>query len=146
MIKDHEGLYAGRNTKYLVYVCELKDGKYIRGSDFGTREIHDGFDRTVEWIGYNRFKSRNFANKLNWRLRFRLFLKRIDTIASGDDIEEEDSEDESSEEEVVVRRSKSIELPLYINDVYKQIHNINSRPYICYCRFDSSVKHHNNPK
>lgn len=61
------------NSKYLVYFVELN--KYYDPKIFGDREIHDGFDRTVEWIPYSQLMDKDFIReKLHFRLRNKGFF------------------------------------------------------------------------
>jgi hypothetical protein len=67
-----------KHCKYILYFVELTD--FIDPKLFGDREIHDNFDRTVEWVKLDQL----LENKLNLKLNFRLkswnvtnFLKKI---------------------------------------------------------------------
>ena len=65
-ISDEKSVYI-THSKYILYFIELQED--YDPIVFGDREIHDGFDRTVEWISYyDKFDDKKFLNKLNCRL------------------------------------------------------------------------------
>jgi ADP-ribose pyrophosphatase YjhB (NUDIX family) len=64
-IKDDKSVYI-KHCKYILYFMELEE-KYDP-EIFGNREIHDGFDRTVEWVPYDNFEDKEFLKTLNCRL------------------------------------------------------------------------------
>lgn len=70
-----------KKCKYLI--CFAKLSERVDPKEFGTREIHDGFDRTVEYIPYSTFSSKEFIEKkLAFRLKhFKVFgiVKEINT-------------------------------------------------------------------
>ncbi len=76
-LKYDDAIYF-KHSKYLIYLIELTDK--IDPKIFGTKEIHDNIDRTVEWISYKNYKHADFIKKnLNFRLKFKgLFDKMIE--------------------------------------------------------------------
>jgi hypothetical protein len=63
-IKDQVPIYV-KHCKYVIYFVQLDQDYDVKV--FGDKEICDGFDRTVEWIPYERFIDPDF--KKNFRLK-----------------------------------------------------------------------------
>jgi len=70
-----------KNSKYIIYFHKLDNHHDFKPDMFGDKEIYEDIPRTVEWIAYDTLKNAEFVkNKLNFRLKFKHFFKRIDKI------------------------------------------------------------------
>ena len=65
-IKDLDPIYI-KHCKYALYFIELIED--YNPEDFGTKEIHDNINRTVEWVSYDNFSNDDFIKILNFRLK-----------------------------------------------------------------------------
>lgn len=64
-IQNMEPIYI-KQCKYILYCVKLDD--YIDPTIFGDHEDEDDIERTVEWVTYETFKTKDFIKKLNFRL------------------------------------------------------------------------------
>jgi len=57
-------------SKYVIYIIEANaDEKKLKKDDFGDREEHDGFERTIGWIARKEIAKPTIVKfKLNWRM------------------------------------------------------------------------------
>ena len=70
--------YYNTNNKYLLIIAKLPISmNTIDLKDFGNKEKHDNINRCVEWINEDELLSREFRDKLNYRLLFKDFLNYI---------------------------------------------------------------------
>jgi hypothetical protein len=76
-IQDQKPVYI-KHCKYVLYFVELTE-KYD-SNVFGTREICDGFDRTVEWISFDTYDNKEFLQKVNSRMNNWIVHKHIKKI------------------------------------------------------------------
>ena len=73
-------IYVPR-SKYVIFIIEANvSEKKLKKEDFGDREIHDNFARTIGWISREELtKPATVQHKLNWRLKSKsLFDKLIE--------------------------------------------------------------------
>lgn len=78
LIKDKQTIYVG-DSKYLLYI--VKTNKSYNPDEFGTFEIHDKINRTVEWIKLSQLKNKKFSNKsLHVRLKCKQFFEFINKL------------------------------------------------------------------
>lgn len=69
---------CSERSKYLLYIVQLLPfEENIDEKEFGTREIHDNFDRTVEWVPLSKFKDTDFLKMVNFRLKMKGFFAAI---------------------------------------------------------------------
>ena len=69
-------------SKYVVYLVEATENEQkLKKEDFGTKEIHDGFDRTIGWISREELCKPNVIKfKLNWRLKSKALFDKLSDI------------------------------------------------------------------
>ena len=68
-------------SKYVIYIIEANASeKKLKKNDFGDREGHDGFARTIGWISLEELtNSATIQYKMNWRMKCKaLFVKLTD--------------------------------------------------------------------
>lgn len=71
-------------SKYIVYIIEAskKEAK-LKQADFGDREIHDNFARTVKWIPMDIFLNADvIKHKLNFRLKNKNLFDKIKQLGT----------------------------------------------------------------
>lgn len=77
-IKNKQPIYT-KNSKYIIYFIELNE--YIDPTIFGDKEIYENIPRTVEWVrAIDLKKSKFIRSSLNFRLRFKDFFDKINSI------------------------------------------------------------------
>lgn len=70
--------YYNTNNKYLLIIAKLPlSMNSIDLKDFGNKEKHDNINRCVEWVNEDELLSREFRDKLNYRLLFKDFLNYL---------------------------------------------------------------------
>lgn len=79
-IKDIKPIYI-KHCKYALYFVELNDD--YNPKDFGTKEIHDNINRTVEWVSYDNFNDEEFIKKLSFRLKSYNVLEYLKTLLTN---------------------------------------------------------------
>jgi hypothetical protein len=80
-LKNQEPIYI-KGSKYVLYFIELTESEQIlTPENFGTKEIHDDIERTVEYINYNKLKDTTFIKQsLNFRLKNKLVFDKINSL------------------------------------------------------------------
>jgi hypothetical protein len=78
---DSSTMYINVQSKYIYYIMEVTNKeKKLKPRDFGLREEHDNFDRTVEWVNLSKFSDQLFLKKINFRLKTRDFFSFINSL------------------------------------------------------------------
>lgn len=74
-------IYVPR-SKYLIFIVEAtKKEKKLKKEDFGDREIHDDFPRTIGWIRRDALtKSTVIQFKMNWRMKSKSLFDKLTDI------------------------------------------------------------------
>lgn len=74
-------IYVPR-SKYLIFIVEAtKEEKKLKKDDFGDREIHDDFPRTIGWIRRDALtKSTVIQFKMNWRMKSKSLFDKLKDI------------------------------------------------------------------
>lgn len=69
-------------SKYVIYIVEASDSeKKLRKKDFGDREEHDDFPRTIGWLSREELtKPAVITCKMNWRIRTKTLFDKLSTI------------------------------------------------------------------
>lgn len=74
-------IYVPR-SKYVIYLVEASPAeKKLKKSDFGDREDHDGFARTIGWISREELsKPASVQFKMNWRMKCKSLFDKLTDI------------------------------------------------------------------
>jgi hypothetical protein len=71
-------------SKYMLFFVSLTESEEkLTEAQFGTREIHDNIERTVEWINAEKLQDDNFFNN---ELNYRLKIKTLRNLYDGTNI------------------------------------------------------------
>jgi len=72
-------------SKYIIFILEAtKDEAELTQYDFGTKEIHDNFERTIQWIPLDIFLSQDIIKyKLNFRLKNKQLFTKLRELNTG---------------------------------------------------------------
>lgn len=79
-LKDAQYIYVP-NSKYVIFLVEAtKYEMKLRKDDFGDKELHDNFPRTIGWISRHDIVNPEIIKfKMNWRMKSKsLFDKLLD--------------------------------------------------------------------
>ena len=81
-IKNAEYIIS-KTSKYMLFIIPAnEDEAKLKSKDFGDKEIHDDFSRTISWVPVSEFlNSETIKNKLNFRLKNKKifdYLKKLD--------------------------------------------------------------------
>jgi hypothetical protein len=76
-------IYVPR-SKYVIYLVEASSAeKKLKKIDFGDREDHDGFARTIGWISREELsKPATVQFKINWRIKCKSLFDKLMDIES----------------------------------------------------------------
>ena len=73
---------VSQKSKYIVFFVAASEAESnLTGADFGDREIHDDFERTIDWIPVDVFLNKyTIRDKLNFRLKNRKVFELVKTF------------------------------------------------------------------
>ena len=80
-IRDAAYIYMER-SKYIVFIVEATERESkLKQADFGSKEIHDDFERTIKWIPMDVFFGQDIIqHKLNFRLKNKKLFDKLKLI------------------------------------------------------------------
>jgi 8-oxo-dGTP pyrophosphatase MutT (NUDIX family) len=77
-------VYVSR-SKYVIFLIEASDEEIkLKKEDFGDRELHDDFPRTINWMPKeNLMKPEIMKYKMNWRMKSRALFDKMKAIEAN---------------------------------------------------------------
>lgn len=83
-ISGDDFIYS-RVSKYVLFVIEATEQEaHLTSDDFGPRELHDDFERTIRWVPLTEFLSpETIRDRLNFRLKNRPLFDKVSGLQAG---------------------------------------------------------------